>query len=235
MNVAIIDDEPPAIALLSAYIQRTESLVLQSTFTDPMDAMEDYDHNSPPQLTFLDIDMPAMNGIDFARIIGTKTQIIFTTSFRNFGPEAFELSVCDYLLKPFSFQRFLEAVKKVPTSRSSTPHSADFFFIRTEIRGKYLRVALPDIIFVESEDNLVHITQRSGTLTGMQKLSDIQARLTAGNFSRVHRSYIVNLAEVQAIDHGQLLMSNGKIIPIGRQYKDALMTGIRQLIISGHP
>ncbi|WP_184550936.1 LytR/AlgR family response regulator transcription factor [Mucilaginibacter sp. FT3.2] len=85
MNVAIIDDERPAIALLTAYIQRTNGLVLESTFTDPMDALGHYNHPNPPKLTFLDVDMPGITGIEFARIVGPKTRIILTTSFRNYG------------------------------------------------------------------------------------------------------------------------------------------------------
>ncbi|SDH15739.1 LytR/AlgR family response regulator transcription factor [Mucilaginibacter gossypii] len=234
MTVAIIDDEPPAVNLLTAYIQRTKSLVLQHTFTDPMDALGEYNRPVPPQLTLLDIDMPGMNGIDFARIIGSKTKIILTTSFREYGPEAFDLAVSDYLLKPFSFERFVEAVQKVSPVFPAVSPLADFFFVRTESRGKYLRVTIADIIFVESQDNLVYISGTGGIITGMHKLGDVQSWLPARQFCRVHHSFIVNLAEVYAVDHGQIHLKNGSIIPVGRQYKDRFMERLQQLLIGSH-
>ncbi|WP_432328134.1 LytR/AlgR family response regulator transcription factor [Mucilaginibacter sp. P25] len=126
MNVTIIDDEPPAITLLSAYIQRTKFLELHSTFTDPIDALPIYNSADAPQVTFLDIEMPGMNGLDFARLITLKTQIIITSSFRDYGPEAFELSAVDYLVKPFSYERFLDAIKKLQTNRLLKLQSISF-------------------------------------------------------------------------------------------------------------
>jgi two-component system LytT family response regulator len=140
MTVAIIDDENPAIALLTAYIQRTEGLLLRQTFNDPLAALTYYNLPDPPELTFLDIDLPGISGVEFARIVGPKTRIILTTSFREYGPEAFELSVYDYLLKPFSYERFLGAVAKAMiTENKKVAFAADHFFVRTEARGKYLQ------------------------------------------------------------------------------------------------
>jgi len=229
MNVTIIDDEPPAITLLSAYIQRTKFLVLHSTFTDPVDAINMYNSPDPPLLTFLDIEMPGMNGLEFARLIASKTRIIITSSFRNYGPEAFDLSAVDYLLKPFSYERFLDAIKKAAaTPADSNP---DFFFVRTETKGKYVSIDLRDIVLIESDDNIVHITTSSGQTTAMNKLADVQAWLPDHLFSRVHRSYIVNLSQVRAVDKGQILLKNAKVIPIGRQYKERFMAGLQQLTI----
>jgi two-component system LytT family response regulator len=232
MNVAIIDDEPPAITLLSAYIQRTKFLELQITSTDPVPALNVFNLPNPPQLTFLDIDMPSMNGLDFARIIGSKTQIILTSSFREYGPEAFELAVTDYLLKPFSYERFLDAVKKV-VALPSNQQSTEFFFVRTETRGKYARITIRDIIFILSDDHFIKIADQTGETIAMHKISDIQAWLPPSLFSRVHRSYIVNLSLVQAVDRGQVLLKTGQTIPIGRQYKDEFMASLRQLTING--
>ncbi|WPU95753.1 LytTR family DNA-binding domain-containing protein [Mucilaginibacter sabulilitoris] len=232
MNVTIIDDEPPAITLLSAYIQRTKFLVLHSTFTDPVDAIYVYNSSNPPQLTFLDIEMPGMNGLEFARLIASKSQIIIISSFRNYGPEAFDLSAVDYLLKPFSYDRFLDAIKKASTN-TLTPSSRDFFFVRTETKGKYVRIDLPDIVFIESDDNIVHITTSFGQTTAMNKLIDVQAWLPTDIFSRVHRSYIINLNQVHAVDKGQIILKNEKVIPIGRQYKEQFMTDLHHLTITG--
>lgn len=235
MTVAIIDDEPPAINLLSAYIQRAKFLALQSAFTDPMDALEQYNRPNPPELTLLDIDMPGLNGIDLARIIRTKTKIILTTSFRDYGPEAFSISVTDYLLKPFSFERFLEAVQKASSAQPAGFPAPDFFFVRAESRGKYLRLNTQDVISVESQDNLVRITGNAGITTAIHKLSDLQPWLPAQQFCRVHHSYIINLAEVHAVDHGQVHMKNGEIIPVGRQYKEQFTDSLQRLLINGRP
>jgi DNA-binding LytR/AlgR family response regulator len=234
MTVAIIDDERPAIALLTAYIQRTNGLELESTFTDPLDALGHYNHPNPPQLTFLDIDMPGITGIEFARIVGPKTRVILTTSFRNYGPEAFELAVYDYLLKPFSYERFLSAVEKVlSTGDTAKPPSLGYFFIRTETRGKYLKINIQDIIAVESKDNIVLITLPSGIINALHTLSDVQAWLPAGQFFRVHRSFIVNLSRVFSVDHGQVWMTGDTPIPIGRQYREDFMLILNKLMING--
>jgi DNA-binding LytR/AlgR family response regulator len=232
MNVTIIDDEPPAIALLSAYIQRTKFLALHSTFTDPVEALTIYNSPDSPRLTFLDIEMPGMHGLDFARLITLKTQIIITSSFRDYGPEAFELSAIDYLVKPFSYERFLDAIGKVPNdSKSLAP--IGFFFVRTETKGKYVQIVTQHIIYLESDDNIVHINTSADRTTAMNKLSEIQTWLPENQFSRVHRSYIINLAQVQSVEKGQIYLKNGKVIPIGRQYKEQFMTSLQQLTIKG--
>ncbi|NVM66625.1 DNA-binding LytR/AlgR family response regulator [Mucilaginibacter sp. SG538B] len=231
MTVAIIDDEPAAVALLSAYVQRTTCLALQATFTDPVDALVQFNH-SLPDLTFLDIDMPGINGIDFARIIGSKTRIVLTTSFREYGPEAYELLVCDYLLKPFSYERFQQSINKVSAAQGRPLPAGDFFYVRTESRGKYVRINIPDVISLESKDNSVIISKTSGLVTALHTLSDIQAWLPAHHFLRIHRSFIINLAEIQAVDHGQVHMSNGMVIPVGRQYREAFIENMNKVLVN---
>ncbi|MET3606923.1 DNA-binding LytR/AlgR family response regulator [Mucilaginibacter rubeus] len=233
MNAVIIDDEPPAIEILSAYIQRTNFLTLRSTYINPTDALAIFNSPAPPDVTFLDINMPGMDGLDFARLIGHKSQVILTTSFRNHGPEAFELSVRDYLLKPFSYERFLEAIKKVMPASAGNNRDPGFFFLHTETRGIYANIEIRNILFIESDDNLVHITMLSGRTTAMHQLSEVQSWLPATQFSRVHRSYLVNLAMVDQIDHGQVVMKNGTKIPIGRKYKEPFMASLRQITLSG--
>jgi two-component system LytT family response regulator len=233
MNVTIIDDERPAITLLSAYVQRTGSLVLESSFTDPMDALEHFNKMPVPELTFLDVNMPGISGIDFARIVGSKTKIILTTSFRDYGPEAFELLITDYLLKPFSYERFLAAVEKVPAGQTLIAQLPDFFYVRTETRGKYLRITVQDIISVEGSDNAVRITMHTGIITAVHTLADVQSWLPAREFFRIHRSYIINLSMIHAVDHGQVHLNNGAVIPIGRQFREQFMDHLNRLIISG--
>lgn len=232
MTVAIIDDEPPAVALLSVYVQRTKCLALQASFTDPVDALVQFNH-SLPELTFLDIDMPGINGIEFARIIGSKTRIILTTSFRDYGPEAYELQVCDYLLKPFSYERFLQSIDKVSAGQARPLSPGDFFYVRTESRGKYVRINIPEIISLESKDNSVIISKTSGLVTALHALSDIQAWLPAYHFLRVHRSFIINLAKIHAVDHGQAQMSDGKVIPVGRQYREVFIETMNKVLVNG--
>jgi two-component system, LytTR family, response regulator len=236
MNVAIIEDEKPAIALLTSYIQRTKHLTLDASFTDPMDALGYYNQPHPPELTFLDVDMPGINGIDLARIIRAKTNIILTTSYRKYGPEAFDLSLCDYLLKPFSFERFLVAVDKAGTIQQlSQKGPPDYFYVRTTVRGNYRRIDIRTILFVESRDNLVRFTLFSETVIAPHTLTELTAWLPSFQFHRVHRSFIVNLAEVHAIDHGQLHMKNGTAIPVGRQYREVLMRQLEAYIIGNRP
>jgi DNA-binding LytR/AlgR family response regulator len=232
MNVTIIDDEPPAIALLSAYIQRTKFLELHSTFTDPVDAITIYNSPNSPRLTFLDIEMPGMNGIDFARLITLKTQIIITSSFRNYGPEAFELSAVDYLVKPFSYERFLDAIKKAAL-KPPAQQSTDYFFVRTETKGKYVQIVVKEILFIESDDYFVHITTSVNKITAMNKFTEIHAWLPANQFCRIHKSYMVNLAQVQAVEKDMIHLKNGKTIPIGRRYKEQFMASLQLLTITG--
>jgi len=234
MNAVIIDDEPPAIEILCAYIQRTNFLTLRSAFVNPAEAISIYNSANPPDITFLDINMPGINGLELARLIGNKSQVILTTSFRNHGPEAFELSVRDYLLKPFSYERFLEAIKKVLPIPVNNP-VAGFFFVHTETRGVYTRLEINEINFIESNDNLVSITTLSGRTTAMHQLSEVQGWLPEKQFARVHRSYVVNLSMIDQLDHGQLLMKNGARVPIGRKYKEPFMASLQKFTIGPRP
>ncbi|MGZ5221246.1 MAG: LytR/AlgR family response regulator transcription factor, partial [Chitinophagaceae bacterium] len=160
----IIDDEPHAIRSLQAYIDKTPLLQLSGYNEDPLAALAHFQQtNEYADITFLDIDMSGISGIELSSILKGKTAIVFTTAHPDFAIEAFELEISDYLLKPFSYERFIKSVYKINDlieQRKARARSVveDFFYIQTEAKGKLVKVYFKDIFYVESQKNYVSIS-----------------------------------------------------------------------------
>lgn len=231
-----IDDERHAAELLNTYIQKTPGLAPAGIYTNPLKALEAINEStSGPDITFLDIDMPELSGIDLAGLISRKTSVVFTTSFPQYGPEAFEKNAADYLLKPISYERFLRCIQKIREQHAMPARvAADHFFIKTEIKGKMLRVCIPDIRYIQSNDNYVHIFLAKEKLTAYLTLSELLAHLPAGQFSRIQKSIVVAHAHIRSVEHFQVrLLDRPEPLPIGRAYSDSFLKEIEaSLLIS---
>jgi len=224
IRCAIIDDEPLAAGLLESYVKRTPFLSLIGSYRSPLTAMADLrDH--PAQLMFLDIQMPEISGIEFAKILPKDTKIIFTTAFPQYAVEGYGVNAVDYLLKPVSYNDFLKAVNRVLDwfdiqKRQEVCRSERFMFVKSEY--KLQRVALDDILYVEGLKDYVRIYLKSGervmSLISMKKLEDY---LPHPEFLRTHRSYIVHMSAVNAIDRLRAVFDDA-VIPISDNYKDAV-------------
>ena len=222
INCAIIDDEPLAAGLLKSYAEKTPFLSLIGTYGSALEAMKEL-REHPAQLLFLDIQMPELSGIEFAKILPPETKIIFTTAFQQYAIEGYKVSALDYLLKPISYDDFLKAANKAldwfNTSQKQQTYAEDrFMFVKSDY--KLVRVALDDILYIEGLKDYVRIYLADGqkimSLMSMKKLEDYLPR---PEFLRTHRSYIVHMSKAQSIDRFRIVFGQ-EFIPISDSYKE---------------
>ncbi|MCP4459778.1 MAG: response regulator transcription factor [Cytophagales bacterium] len=224
----IIDDEPLAIEVLESYVSRLDELQLVATSTNAIKAFELLKKQSV-DLLFLDIQMPKLNGIEFLKVLDPAPKVIFTTAYREYALESYDLNVLDYLLKPISFERFLKAINKMPNSElaldiSEQPHEVDeepYIFMKAD--RKMVKVILKDICYIESLKDYIRIkTENEKDVVSLQKMSYMEEKLPHDLFLRIHRSYIVPIKKIDAFS-SQGVQINGQEIPIGRNYKTEVM------------
>ena len=222
INCAIIDDEPLAAGLLESYVSKTPYLNLTGTYNSAITAMRDLRDNPVP-LLFLDIQMPELSGVEFAKILPKDTKIIFTTAFPQYALEGYKVNALDYLLKPIRYEDFLRATEKAQDwynmiQKREAYNDDRIMFIKSEY--KLLRVNLDDILYVEGLKDYVRICLKNGekimSLMSMKKLEDYLPR---PEFLRTHRSYIVHMPEVRSIDRFRIVFGD-IFIPISDNYKE---------------
>ena len=214
-----VDDEPPALDILKNYINAVPSLELAASCINAIDALNVLRSNRI-DLMFLDIQMPQLLGTDLMRTLNNPPKVIFTTAFREFAVEGFELNAVDYLLKPISFERFLKAVNKVmdirlPQQTEQETHDAYLYF-RSD--RKMHKVAMEDIIFIESLKDYIKVVTKSKTIITKQSISSIEERLPKTLFIRIHRSFIVSLNKVQSYTPELIAIGNEEL-PVSRMYR----------------
>lgn len=223
LSCAIIDDEPLAADLLASYARKTPELNLIGTYESALTAMKVLREN-PVDLLFLDIQMPELSGLEFAKILPKDTKIVFTTAFDRYAIEGYKVNAVDYLLKPVSYENFINAVNKaveiVSTENRQRIMAQDrFLYIKSEY--KLVQIKLDDILYVEGVKDYIKIYLTGGrkpvmSLMNMKKIDDYMPR---PQFMRVHRSYIVNMQQVNMIDRGRMVIGDA-IIPVSESYKD---------------
>ena len=222
INCAIIDDEPLAAGLLKSYAEKTPFLHVIGTYGSALEAMKELrDH--PAQLLFLDIQMPELSGIEFAKILPKDTKIIFTTAFQQYAIEGYKVAALDYLMKPISYDDFLKASNKALdwfsiTQRQQATAQDRFMFVKSDY--KLIRISLDNILYIEGLKDYVRIYLEDGTkimsLMNMKKLEDYLPR---PEFLRTHRSYIVHMTKAQQIYRFRIVFGE-EYIPISDSYKD---------------
>ena len=223
----VVDDEPLAVEMLAAFIRKTPSLELTATFTDPVLALSAIGEEKP-DLVFLDIQMPDLNGLELSRLISQDTRIIFTTAFRQYAFESYEVEALDYLLKPIRYNKFLESVFKAEKwmeARQATMKTENKWisrksaFIKTD--REYRNIDFDQILYVESMKDyvLIHLESETEPIVAHITLKAIEEKLPSDMFMRVHRSYIVALDKITSIDScGDILI--GQIsVPVSDSYR----------------
>ncbi|HEY1111992.1 MAG TPA: LytTR family DNA-binding domain-containing protein [Chitinophagaceae bacterium] len=238
ISCIIVDDEQHAIDILVHYIGQTPQLQLVGATTNPLEALKMV-ADQKVDLVFLDIQMPELSGIDFIKALGGRSKVILTTAYSEFALEGYELDVVDYLLKPIRLPRFLQAVQKaaglIKESAPAAPAKEsddDYIFVKTESKGKLLKINLAEIDYIEGMKNYVAVHrggQKTLVYTSMKELED---HLPRQQFMRVHKSYIIPLARITGIE-GNMLSLKGvpEKILIGESYKPELMELIRNKMI----
>ena len=215
----IVDDELNARNVVKNYINDIPSLGLIGEFRNAVDAL-DFITKNHVDLIFLDIEMPKLSGINFAKIVDEKCNIIFTTAHREFALEGFELSATDYLLKPFSFERFYKAVQKVIKipSKKESPNKAGYFYVK--VNKKMIRIEFDNLFYIEGLSNYVKIHTNTDNLVAYEKMSEILHKLS-NYFARVHKSYIVNTQKIELYTREYVQIDN-KHIPVSSTYRNGL-------------
>ena len=236
IKTLIVDDEPLALDILETFIAKMPNLELVARCNNALEGIEAL-KNHEVDLMFLDIQMPQITGIEFLRSLRNPPAVVFTTAFPDFALEGFELDAVDYLLKPISMDRFMQAVSKATeriTIRKQGTDTIeeigdDYFFVKAD--KKLIKVNFSDIIYIEGLKDYVIIRQENSRVIALQTMKSLEDKLHSSNFRRVHRSYIVNLGKVLALDGNTLeVMEKGqvKVIPIGKNYRDELLDMINE-------
>ena len=231
MNVLIVDDEPLAQEIIETYINNMPSLNLIAKCSNAIEANEAL-RNNQIDLMFLDIQMPQITGVEFLKTLQHPPMVIFTTAYSNYAIEGFELNAIDYLLKPISMDRFIKAVNKASelfdlNKKEIAEVSAsgdDFFFVKSD--KKLVKVKYNEILYVEGLKDYVIIRMEHGRVITLQTMKSLEEKLPLQEFKRIHRSYIVGLSKINAIDGNVVeIMEKGvsKHIPIGKNYRDELL------------
>lgn len=222
ITCAIIDDEPLAAGLLKSYVEKTPFLHLIGTYGSAIEAMKEL-RTSPVQLLFLDIQMPELSGIEFAKILPSTTKIVFTTAFQQYAIEGYKVNALDYLMKPISYDDFLTAANKAldwfTIAQKQEVYARDrFMFIKSDY--KLIRVSLDDLLYIEGLKDYVRFYMADGTrimsLMNMKKLDDY---LPHPEFLRTHRSFIVHMPLAQQIDRFRIVFGD-QFIPVSDSYKE---------------
>ena len=237
ISCIIVDDEPLAVEMLSVYVQRTETLQLLSTFTDSVQAFSVISQQKP-DLVFMDIQMPDLNGMELSRLLPEDTRVIFTTAFKQFAYDSYQVEAVDYLLKPISYQKFLEAVAKAEkwfqVSRASGSDSRERRSAFIKVDGGYRNIYFDDIAYVSGMKDyvMIHLDSDPTPLITHMTLRTVEDMLPSEMFMRVHRSHIVALDKIMSIDSFGDIMLAGSTVPVSDTYRRSLENYIRQRLLS---
>ncbi|WP_375240954.1 LytR/AlgR family response regulator transcription factor [Polaribacter sp.] len=234
ITCVIVDDEPVARDILTSYVAKIPSLELIATCKNAMEAFQ-VSNTQNIDIFFLDINMPDISGLSVAKSINQKSKIIFTTAYREYAVDGFDLQAVDYLLKPISFDRFLQAVNKLfnQNSKVSSEISSeenlvknDFIFVRSD--RKMLKINFDELLYVESLSDYIKLHLKDKVITTRETISNIETKLPAKNFLRIHRSFIVNLKK--ATSYTNEFVEIGKnAIPISRTYKENVLKKLTEI------
>jgi DNA-binding LytR/AlgR family response regulator len=225
IHVVAIDDEEPALDIIEAFCSQVDFIRLDKTFTTPKEALR-YLNKFPVDLLFLDINMPSLSGVELYRKIRQSTPVIFTTAHLEYAVEGFNLSAVDYLLKPFSRERFVTAVTKArdyiqyQQAKASAPQS--YFFLRADY--SLLKINFADILYIESLDDYVRIfLEQQKPVVARMTMKNLLEKLPARDFARIHRSFIVPFARIDAVRQKSVHIGD-KEFPVGESYLDEFLS-----------
>jgi len=217
-----IDDEPLALQLISGYVAKLPQLQLLHTFEDAITGAE-FLRNSSVDLLFADINMPDISGIDLVKSLDVKPMVIFTTAYKNFAFEGFELEAIDYLLKPIDFKRFSKAIEKAEEyfqykNAPKTENVNDSLYVYSEYR--MVKINLADIEYIESMEDYIKIHQHNDkTILTLMPLKKVMEKLPADRFQRIHRSYIVPVNKIKSIHNRKVQLTEAEL-PVSETYMD---------------
>jgi two-component system LytT family response regulator len=218
LKCIVVDDEPMAREIIETYIAKTSNLELVASLSNAAEAILFVQENEV-DLFFLDIHMPEISGLSLAKIIHKKSQIIFTTAYREYAIDGFNLNVVDYLLKPIAFDRFLQAVQKV-LILEIPENNNNFMFVRSD--RKMVKIDFNSILYIESLSDYLKIFTKEKTIVLRETISGLEEKLPAKKFIRIHRSFIVSLKNLTSYTN-EFIEIDQKALPISRSYKESVL------------
>lgn len=233
LTCVIVDDEPLAVKLLESYVGKTDGLELVASFTDSVEAIAMI-KSHPVDLLFLDIQMPDMNGMELAHMIPAETRVVFTTAFKEYAFESYEVSALDFLLKPIRYNKFLAAVDKARqwfaiSSLSSEHHllsiesntsTPETIFLRVD--GEYRQISLSQILYVSGMKDYVmfYLEGERRPLITHLTMKSVEEMLPSSQFMRVHRSFIVALSKIRSVDRNDCIYIGDEVIRVTDAYRE---------------
>ncbi len=225
-KVMIVDDELTAREILQHHLQKIDDIEVVASCKNAIEAFTALQKNTI-DLIFLDINMPDISGLSFAKAIGKDTKIIFTTAYREYAVEGFDLQAVDYLLKPISLERLLKAIQKFQTTY--TPDTIqDFLFVRAD--RKMVRINFDDILYIESLSDYLKIYTTKKLITARITISNLEGQLPVKDFIRCHRSFIVAFSKITAYTNEYIEMGE-QTIPISRSYRKTVLERLTNVVI----
>jgi two-component system LytT family response regulator len=227
LRCLVVDDKPLAIDVLADYARKVSFLELIATTTNPIEGLNIIREQNI-DLVFLDIQMPELTGLQFIKIAGKKSMIVLTTAYAEYALDGFEHDVIDYLLKPIAFERFYRAAEKAyhyhqPGDKQANENNAqllppaEFLFVKTEHRIQ--KINTRDILYVEALQNYVSLITINGKVMSLQPLKKIEEQLPHSEFIRVHKSFIVSLRHIGAVERSRIFIGD-VVIPVGDSYRE---------------
>lgn len=234
VNCLIVDDEPMAREILKNHLQKVDAVNVVATCKNAIEAFNEINSNKI-DLIFLDINMPEISGLSFAKSINSNTKVIFTTAYREYALDGFNLQAVDYLLKPISFERLLQAVNKFigenHVEEASSPPDLkldrnDFIFVRAD--RKMIKINFSKISFIESYSDYLKIHLDDKIVITRETITSIEAKLPKNEFIRIHRSYIVSIAEIESFTN-EIIEIHKKTLPISRSYKKDVLARLENM------
>lgn len=228
VNVVIVEDEPPARMKLAAFVEKLPQLKLEAMFSDGKSAL-DYLNTPGERIVFLDIQMEKFTGIQLLEALRNRPKIIITSAYEEYALKGFEFNVCDYLLKPYSFDRFKKGVEKalheIALERLQAASSQAFILVKSEYRLEKIDVS--KILFIEGMKDYVRIHTDHQKVMTLKSMSAIEHELPADQFVRIHKSYIVALSHITSIEKDAIFVGGNKI-PIGKSYRERFLEVLNQ-------
>jgi two-component system LytT family response regulator len=232
-----IDDEPLALQQMGKYIQMTPFLDCVSLCNSPFEALDILENNDI-DLMFVDINMPDLNGLDFIKSLDKKPLVVIVTAYGEYALEGYKADAIDYLLKPLDYAGFLKSANKVKSlyerfNSEDKEKQTDEGYLYVKSENRIARVKIKDISFVESANEYIKINMSGKeVIQSLTRLKDFELLLPVNSFLRVHRSYIINLTKIKAIEKNGVLLENDVFIPIGELYRSSFQEYLKTIIKS---
>jgi DNA-binding LytR/AlgR family response regulator len=225
LTCIIVDDEPLAVRLLESYVEKTPDLTLLASFTDSINALNAVKEQKP-DLLFLDIQMPNMDGMELAHSLPEETRVVFTTAFKEYAFESYEVNALDFLLKPIRYNKFIAAVdkaRKLHTPQASTPQSETPNTVFIRVDGEWQNINIDDIVYVNGMKDYVlfYLDNQPKALITHLTMKAVEEMLPKEKFLRVHRSYIVAIDKISKVDRNDCIYIGEEIIHIPDGYLPA--------------